>query len=116
MSGPTFPPGYIAAAEQLLEAARMWIASHPGAPLPRFRMPPRDVFVAAPLVAIGDRLCLNGSARDLVEYVLEHEPLEGFSVAMFSAVLDMLGYEPERCTIADLGLQIAGMPSRGGRS
>lgn len=110
------PPGYIAAAEQLLDAARHWIASHPGAPMPRFRMPPRELRVAAPLVALGPRLCLNDSARALVAHVLEHEPEGGYSVHMFAAALDVLGYEPERCGLAELGLRVAGMPSSGGRS
>ncbi len=86
---------------------------------PRFRFPPEGVALIASIADVGDNLCVNSSARDLVAYLLaecKRRKLGDFpTVMMLQVCLEMHGLEVDRVPFEDLGIKGEMMPLATGR-
>lgn len=110
MSEP--PPGYLKTANALLLAFGdcLALAKTLGGEVPRFRMLPKDLGLAASLHDIGMELAVNDTAKIIVGALIEAARGANADVTymMFRAVLAAYDIEPEICGLSDLGLTPAG--------
>ena len=96
-----FPPDYVAATMRMSKALRAAVARGRD---PRFRLPPRDVWLAAPLDAAAAHVCANEDARALVP-ALMHAANGQATCMMLVAAIEHAGIGYETATLAEMGLE-----------
>lgn len=95
-------PGYLAAIERI--ALMLRNARRAGLDC-RFRLPPKEAMVIAPLEALLPRLALNDDALTVGKAIcLSLDDEGGASVFMLCIALEHAGYECPRVGLGELGL------------
>lgn len=98
---------YEAGANLTYEVVRDFQIFGPGRP--EFAFPPRDIALIASLKDVGDKLCRNDAARELLQLLLsacDHRKIGDYpTVMMLRAVLDLRGIPFTIVPFAELGLE-----------
>lgn len=98
-----FPPEYVALTARLSDALQAAVAR---GRVPRFRLPPRDIWFVAPIDAAAKHVCVNDDARAIVPALMHATGGHG-TCMMLAAALDYLEIEYETASLAEMGLEEA---------
>jgi len=108
------PKGYEETGQAMLAWLQKWLSEHGGQPYPHFALPPEEIALCASLDHVGDRLCRNDSARQLMqEFVVIGQMIGGPNapptVLMLQAVLELASVPVERVSLTELGIDVGGV-------
>jgi len=105
----SFPPLYGETCETMAMAYRMWREQYPSAAPPRFALPSPEVGLIGALDELVPRVARNQSARDLAELLCLAATMLGGpenvpTIFMLQGVLEAVGVDIERVSLAELGI------------